>query len=209
MAHAPPEAKLVALAAMADDALPHESVDAVLHRRGSTRRFARKEMSFVQLSTILERTTGAIPADFIASSGRPLTELYIIVHAVDGVAPGTYAYRRNERALEPLHQGDFRREASALGLGQELPGDASFNIYYLSDLDAVVERFGERGYRAAQIEGGILGGKAYLASYALRCGATGLTFIDDDVTEFFSPHAAGKSVMFLMAFGRPRRREAD
>ena len=206
---ASPQGTPIALEAMTDDALPQESVDAVIYRRGSTRRFARKEMSFVQLSTILESTAGAIPADFIAPSGSPLTELYIIVHAVDGVAPGTYAYRRNERALEPLRQGDFRREASALGLGQELPGDASFNIYYLSDLDAVAGRFGERGYRAAQIEGGILGGKAYLASYALRCGATGLTFIDDDVTEFFSPHAAGKSVMFLMAIGRPRRREAD
>jgi len=26
------------------------------------------------------------------------------------------------------------------------------------------------------------------------------------VTRFFSPHAAGKSVMFLMAFGHPERR---
>jgi len=182
----PPEAKLVTLEPMADDVLPRESIDAVIHRRGSTRRFARKEMSFPQLSTILERTTGGIPADFIGPSGSPLTELYLIVHAVDGVAPGSYAYRRKERTLEPLRQGDFRREAGALGLGQELPADASFNVYYLSDLDAVVARFGERGYRAAQIESGILGGKAYLASYALRCGATGLTFIDDDVTEFFS-----------------------
>ena len=202
---APPEGKLVALEPMADDALPQESVDAVIYRRGSTRRFARKEMSCAQLSTILERITGGMPADFIGPSGGPLTELYLIVHAVDGVPPGTYAYRRKERALEPLRHGDFRQHAGALGLGQELPADASFNIYYLSDLDAVVRRFGERGYRAAQIEGGILGGKAYLASYALRCGATGLTFIDDDVTEFFSPHAAGKSVMFLMAIGRPRR----
>jgi hypothetical protein len=33
-------------------------------------------------------------------------------------------------------------------------------------------------------------------------GATGLTFFDDDVTDFFSPHAAGKSVMFLIAVGK-------
>ena len=46
----------------------------------------------------------------------------------------------------------------------------------------------------------------YLAAYALRLGASGLTFFDDDVTEFFSPHAAGKSVMFLIALGRPRPR---
>ena len=70
----------------------------------------------------------------------------------------------------------------------------------------MVERFGDRGYRAAQLEGGILGGKVYLAAYALGCGATGLTFLDDDVTEFFSPDAAGKAVMFLIAVGRPAPR---
>ena len=31
-------------------------------------------------------------------------------------------------------------------------------------------------------------------------------FLDDDVTAFFSPHAAGKSVMFLMAVGARRSR---
>ncbi len=29
----------------------------------------------------------------------------------------------------------------------------------------------------------------YLCAYAQGRGATGLTFFDDDVTEFFSPHA--------------------
>jgi len=68
-------------------------------------------------------------------------------------------------------------------------------------LDQILERFGNRGYRAVQLEAGILGGKVYLLSYALGLGATGLTFYDDDVVRFFSPHASGKSVMFLMAVG--------
>jgi hypothetical protein len=55
----------------------------------------------------------------------------------------------------------------------------------------------------AQLEGGLIGGRVYLASYALGLGATGLTFFDDAVTEFFSPHASGKAVMFLVAFGLP------
>ena len=36
--------------------------------------------------------------------------------------------------------------------------------------------------------------------------ASGHTFFDDDVTNSFSPDAAEKSVMFLIAVGRPRRR---
>jgi hypothetical protein len=70
-----------------------------------------------------------------------------------------------------------------------------------------LEHFGNRGYRAVQLEAGILGGKLYLAAYAQRLGATGLTFFDDDVVEFFSPHAKGKSAIFLMALGQGRKRQ--
>ena len=41
----------------------------------------------------------------------------------------------------------------------------------------------------------------YLAAYAQHFGATGLTFFDDEVIEFFSPHAAAKDVLFLTALG--------
>src|SRR5207244_11728228 len=105
-----------------------------------------------------------------------------------------------------LVSGDFRREAGHLGLGQALPADAAVALYWLTDLEPVFARFGDRGYRAAQLEAAIEGGKAYLAAYALGLGATGLTFFDDDVTAFFSPHAAGKGVMFLVALGPGRRR---
>ena len=57
------------------------------------------------------------------------------------------------------------------------------------------------------VEAAILGGKVYLAAYAQRLGASGLTFFDDDVTEFFSPHAVGKSVMFLIAIGKSAKQK--
>ena len=50
-----------------------------------------------------------------------------------------------------------------------------------------------------------MGGRLYLAAYAQRFGATGLTFFDDEVIDFFSPHATGKRVMFLVALGHPDR----
>jgi nitroreductase len=71
-----------------------------------------------------------------------------------------------------------------------------------------LERFGSRGYRAAQLEASIIAGRIYLAVYALRLGATGLTFYDDGVTEFFSPHGQNKSPMFLVALGKRARRVA-
>lgn len=198
--------KLFPLEPANDGALPAEPVEAVIRRRGSTRHFARQSISFSQLSTIIDRTTRGIPADYLAPLGARLCDVYLIVHAVEGLPSGTYAYRPAHGALELLREGEFREEAGSLGLGQELAGEASVNFYYLTDLNRVVDRFEDRGYRAAQLEGGILGGKVYLAAYALGCGATGLTFLDDDVTDFFSPDAAGKAVMFLIAVGRPARR---
>ena len=190
----------------AEPELPRESLEAVIRRRGSTRAFdPGRSLSFDELSTVLDRATRGVPGDFLDPPGATLLDLYLIVHAVDGLNPGTYYYRRSERSLEQLRQGDFRRAAGRLGLGQELPADAAVNVYSLVSLPALLSRLGNRGYRAAQLEGGITGGRMYLGAYAQRFGATGLTFFDDEVTEFFSPHAAGKSVMFLVALGHPDR----
>ena len=58
----------------------------------------------------------------------------------------------------------------------------------------------------AHLEAGIVGGRAYIAAYALDRGATGLTFYDDDTTKFFEPHATGKSPLLMVAVGVPRSR---
>ena len=135
-----------------------------------------------------------------------LNNLYLIVHAVDDLPTGAYAFHRDKSALELLKEGSFRQKSGHLGLQQALPADASVDVFLLTDLKQILERYGNRGYRVAQLEAGIIGGRLYLAAYGQRLGASGLTFFDDDVTDFFSPHAAGKSVMFLVALGVPLRR---
>lgn len=201
-----PQNPLFPLQPLSDKDMPDDSVEDVIIRRGSTREFAREPITFVQLSTLLDHATRGIDADFLRGNEEPLNELYLIVHAVEGLPSGAYVFRRSQGALELLKEGEFRREAGYLGLGQEIPADASVNVYFLTDLNRTLARFGNRGYRAAELEAAIMGGKVYLAAYAQRLGASGLTFFDDDVTEFFSPDAARKSVMFLVAVGKSARR---
>ena len=196
------EERLFLLQHLSDKEIPRDAIEEVIQRRGSTREFSRESISFAQLSTMLDRATRGIPADFLSGATVSLNGLYLIVHAVEGLPPGAYFFRRETRALELLKEGNFRRDAGYLGLGQEIPADCSVNVYFLADLNRALERFGNRGYRSAQIEAAMMGGKLYLAAYAQRLGASGLTFFDDDVTEFFSPHGAGKSVMFLIALGK-------
>jgi SagB-type dehydrogenase family enzyme len=193
---------------LAAGSLPVESLESVIRRRGSTRAFERgASLSLAELATALERAAAPLPTDFGAPPSAAQTDIYLIVHAVEGMPAGAYCYSREHGALELLRTGDFRDVAGRLGLFQQLPADAAVNVYWLTDLDAVLEARGDRGYRAVQLEGGIRGGLMYLAAYALRFGATGLTFLDDEVIDFFSPHARGKSVMFLTALGRSVRRQ--
>jgi nitroreductase len=305
---------VVPLQPLSDAEIPRDPIEQVILRRGSSRQFARSPISFAQLSTMLQRATRGVPADFLISDkevvaligsledevnnggfdqffynnagdntaeiikaletigaakmadivkraasmfpgGMPpkdrfrrqdvllenfphavafrsldeefyrypddlrvllakytdaippqLNDLYLIVHAVEGLEPGAYFCRRDAQVLECLKRGDFRNEAGYLGLEQQLPADAAVDIFFLADLRPIFSRLGNRGYRAVQLEAGIVGGRIYLAAYAQRLGATGLTFYDDDVTRFFSPHAEGKSAIFLVAVGHSLKR---
>ena len=185
--------------------LPPASIEQVIVRRGSTRHFSHEAITLRQLSNALHHATRGVAMDVDVDAVRPLNQLYLIVNNVDGAAPGAYVLDRAGGSLQLLKEGEFRREAGFLGLRQEIPADASVNVYFLTDLDRVLERYGNRGYRLAQMEAAVTAGRLYLAAYAQGFGASGLTFFDDDVTEFFSPHAAGKSVMFLIALGRRRK----
>jgi SagB-type dehydrogenase family enzyme len=195
----------VHLRPLREEEQPKDTIEQVILRRGSTRTFDKTaSITMAQLSTILDCATRGLPADFL-EPGAQLNGLYLIVHSVEGLKPGAYFFRRGENALELLQEGKFRSEAGHLGLGQQLPADACLDIFFLVDLNRILERYGNRGYRAVQLEAGAIGGRMYLATYAQRLGATGLTFFDDDVVAFFSPHAQGKSVIFLLAIGKPLR----
>jgi SagB-type dehydrogenase family enzyme len=197
----------VRLQPLPDDEQPKDTIEQVILRRGSTRTFDKKaSITLGQLSTILDCATRGLPADFLEPPGMQLNDLYLIVHSVEGLTAGAYFFHRERKSLQILKEGDFRAEAGYLGLQQELPADACVDIFFLADLKRVLERFGNRGYRAVQLEAGAIGSRIYLATYAQRLGATGLTFFDDDVVNFFSPHAEGKSAIFLLAIGKPLKR---
>jgi len=185
-----------------ENEMPQDSLESVIIRRGSTRQFSLESISLQQFSTIIYYSTRGIPTDFLKPYGNSLIDLFIIINSVTDLGSGSYFYHREKNVLELLREGKFRHVAGKLGLDQALPADGSASLFLMSDLNKVLKRFGNRGYRAAQLEASIIGGRLYLGSYVHRLGATGLTFYDDQVTEFFSPHAKGKSVMFMVVIGK-------
>jgi SagB-type dehydrogenase family enzyme len=173
-------------------------LDDTIQHRGSTRRFAHAPLTAEELATALWWATRPVDADVPAG----LVDLFLVVNAVEGVAPGAYRYWPDAHGLERLAAGELRRQAAYLTLEQALGGDAAATIFFLAPLDGLLAAWGNRGYRLANLEAGLAGGRAYLAAYAQRFGASGLTFYDREVVRFFSPHAEGLDAIFVTALGR-------
>jgi SagB-type dehydrogenase family enzyme len=178
--------------------LAGRSLGETIAKRGSTRAFSGEAITAEALSSALYHAPRGFPADVPAG----LVDLYVNVHAVTGIEPGAYAYDREGHALVRLRAGDVREASAFLCLEQALGGTSSATVFFLADLAPVLERWGNRGYRLVNLEAGLIGGRLYLGAYGQRFGASGLTFYDRAVVEFFSPHAAGKDAIFVTALGR-------
>src|SRR5436309_888778 len=199
----PAGARLIALPP--PDPRAGRALGETIQRRGSTRSFAQTPLGVADLGAALWATSRPVPGDVPTGLG----DIYMSAQAVEGLPPGTYLYRRDAHALDPLDTGEFRRQAAFLCLEQLLGGDAAATLFLLSPLDAVLAAFGERVYRLLDLEPGLAGGRAYLAAYALGFGASGLTFYDAEVVRFFLPRAAGADAIFVTALGRARGAVGD
>src|SRR5262249_8809216 len=170
----------------------------VILLRGSSRRFSRKSISFLQLCNILHSCTKGVPLDFTKYGKDSLIDIYLIANDVVGLPRGGYFYNNNLSTLDQLNKNVSRDVSGYLCLWQSLFSDASVVFFLMTSLEQVLKEFGNRGYRGAQFEAGMIAGKIYLSSYAQEIGASGSTFFDDAVTQFFSPHAQGKSTMIAV-----------
>ena len=179
------------------------SLGEVILMRGSSRKFSRRPIPKGILNNILYSSTRGVPMDFL-EDGATLIDVYTIANGITDLVPGGYYYDHRTNSLELIKSTGASRSISGnLCLGQSLFSDASAVLFLMADLHNVFENFGNRGYRAVQFESGVIAGKIYLSSYAQMLGASGSTFYDDAVTQFFSPHAKYKDTMIAVGIGVP------
>ena len=202
----PPSKALIPLQPLDAAASSADPIEVVIERRRSNRHYAAETpISFAALSTMLIASLQGTAMDCLIPGAPPLFTPYLIVNNVADLQPGAYAVHPEHQALELLRAGEMRDTASRLACDQAYAADAHVNAYALTDLELVLKHFGNRAYRLAQLEAALFGAKLQLAAHALGLGAVGSTSFDDEATAHFSPHAAGKSFMFIAVFGTRRR----
>ncbi|HWQ22544.1 MAG TPA: SagB/ThcOx family dehydrogenase [Gaiellaceae bacterium] len=175
-----------------------EPLEPVLRRRVSIRDFALEPVPHDELVDLLARALGPIPADV----GR-LVRAVVLANAVEGLESGVYDFEPPDR-LELVRAEEPRRLRGLAGylvLEQYLGARAAAVLFLMADLERALGALGNRGYRAAQLEAGIVAGRLQVGAVALGWGATCSTFYDDDVTRAVAPRR-GDSPMLCVALGR-------
>lgn len=160
---------------------PPSGLEGAIRRRGSLRSFGREPISADELAEILAWAFDPIPADVPA-----MNELRLLVNNVRDLERGVTRFVAGN-GFELERAGDFRTHAGYLCLEQALGALSAATGFFLADLERVLDAFGNRGYRAAQLEAGIRAGRVYVGAYARSRGATASTFYDDDAARFVAP----------------------
>jgi SagB-type dehydrogenase family enzyme len=178
------------------------SLEDVIERRRSNRHYQPDApVSFEDFSTVLCIANGAPPLDV----PFPPADVYLIVNNVEGLEPGAYFFDRANNTVTLMQPADLRATARRLSMDQQYAADAQVVMFSMGNLDEIFARYGDRGYRIALFEAAVFGSRMQLAAHALGLGAVGSGSPDDELTAFFSPHAAGKDYLFVAVFGVKRK----
>ena len=174
--------------------LDRDVLAGAMRRRRSVRTYADRPLPRDELIDLLRWSEAPIPAD-----APSVVRQLVTVAAVEGLEPGVYDADLN--LLAARDQKELREAVGFAAMEQEHPRDAAVNVFQVGDLDAIVERLGDRGYRWAQLEAGIRAGRLQIGAFERGWGAAASTFYDDEVSRLLGTH---ESPLLMVAIGARR-----
>lgn len=189
-----------------------ESYDpqAVLLTRRSARQFNGGSLSRRDLEETLRFAFRPSPGSDPSSPGlsaplltRDVITFHLIVFAIEGILPGVYTLDpvTLERTLR--REGDFRADLQAIALGQNLAFDCAFALVYTADMEALVSAYGDRGYRYACMDCGVIGERIQLWAVHRELGSSGIGGYYDDLANELLELPLSHGVLYLTVTGVP------
>jgi SagB-type dehydrogenase family enzyme len=159
----------------------------------------------------------------------PQLHVAILVHRIDGLAPGLYLLERDQRHHDRLRaalrsaflwqkpddcpdhlrlycllKGDFRRTARIISCHQEIASDGAFSLGMVADFAPAIRRAGAWWYRRLFWEAGILGQALYLEAEAASVGSTGIgCYFDDAFHELLGQTTNEFQDLYHFTVGQP------
>jgi SagB-type dehydrogenase family enzyme len=202
-----PSLKRVPLPAPAGDAGP--GLWATIAARRSFRDFSGKPVSLAQLGQLLWAVDGvtARSGDFAyhacaSAGGLYPVDTYVVVNAVEDVAPCLAFYEAAEHQLCVLADGAFGSDLARAALGQSFCATASAVLVWVAVVARSAWKYSDRAYRYFSLDAGHLGAHGQLAAQALGLGSVNIgAFFDDEVAALVGVDGAQQIPVYMMAVG--------
>jgi SagB-type dehydrogenase family enzyme len=204
--------KLPTTVAPIDWQMAAAGLERTMMQRRSTRAFTGSDLTLDELRLLLDFSYH--PEHYIEQGfdrapdylALDLVQTFVAVSGVSGLEEGCYYYAPQAQELRQIRFKNFRRELHYLCLGQDLGRDAAAIVFHTADLQAAIERFGDRAYRYLHLDAGHLGQRLNLAAAHLELGVSGIAgFFDDQVNQVLSI-PDDEAVLYITTLGRLRRR---
>jgi SagB-type dehydrogenase family enzyme len=132
-------------------------------------------------------------------------ETYVVVNRVNELNAGLYHFDIKENQLILLKEGNFGRDLSQAGLGQEMLEEASCIFIWTAIVARSRWKYRERAYRYIYMDAGHIGQNLYLAATALNLGCCTVgAFYDEELDQLIGIEGPEEISIYLGAVGRIR-----
>jgi Nitroreductase len=184
-------------------------VEEAIKKRRSVRSYSKKALTLPQLSQLLfsaQGITGSasgyeLRAAPSAGALYPI-EVYLVVNNVEELSRGIYHYSVQKHALELLKEGDFRKEITNAGLGQDMLGDANVTFVLSAVFERTQRKYKDRSLRYIYVEAGHISQNISLQAVSLGLGSVCVgAFYDDQVNRLIGLDGNTESAIYLQAVG--------
>lgn len=180
--------------------------EAVMRRR-SMRNFVGHELSRGHFQALLSAVcSGARGTPDSQPHGLESLAVGFLAGNVEGLNPGFYLLDPWNRTVGTAAPGkNLVREMAHVCLDQGWLSHCAMHFLFMTNLEALEETWGPRGYRYAMLVAGRLGQRIYLASTAMKIGCCGIgAFYDDEARRLLGLNAES-CLLFLVAAGQVRK----
>ena len=185
------------------------SLEEILKRRKSVRKFTDKLLTLREISQILWATQGLRDEEGFrtapsAGALYPL-EVYLLSAKVENLEPGLYRYVPRDHKLAFELRGDLRKDLWRAALEQDCILEAPATVIISAIFERTTRKYGDRGIRYVFLDAGHAAQNLYLEATALDLGTVAVgAFYDEEVKRVL--HLREKETpIYLMPVGKPER----
>lgn len=197
-----------------EDDIEENEIISIIKKRKSIRDYSSKKISLSYLFKILKYTFGyrkyetgiygfnKFPVSYTPSTGGLASiSHYVVVRNVDGLKAGLYRYNRKDNVLDCISIGNWYYKIPKLLYESSFVQDSAFIIILYTEIYKLTWKYGERGYRFAHIDAGVIAQNMQLIAREYNIGSCMIAgYQDKEVRKTFNLNDT-EIPMLVMSFG--------